>query len=365
MHAKKVAALLILLFNAFCFADAQRSTAVSNKKKEPSIAAIPLINYNRTQGAIVGAIVSKYYKINKNDTISPSSSAGMLGIYTAQKSYALFAYSRIYFDNDRWRIAVAAGTTNIAFQFFVEDAGTSAGNYYDYSTLANLVVLQVQRNIFKRIYVGPTGSYIKATTTYGLPAASGGDSVTKSNLNNIGYIITNDSRDHIQYPSSGIFVNFKNQFYRDWVGSNYKFERYIVTYNQFFKLTKQNDQQILAVRATFNVAAGDVPFEGQTVVGSDDIRGYSQGKYRNNQVYTLQSEYRWNFYGRWGMVAFAGVASAVETFSDIFKSELLPGVGAGIRFRMLPSQKVNIGIDGAVGKGDYSITFRIGEAFGR
>jgi hypothetical protein len=32
---------------------------------------------------------------------------------------------------------------------------------------------------------------------------------------------------------------------------------------------------------------------------------------------------------------------------------------------MLPSEKVNIGIDGGIGKDDYSITFRIGESFGR
>jgi len=32
---------------------------------------------------------------------------------------------------------------------------------------------------------------------------------------------------------------------------------------------------------------------------------------------------------------------------------------------MLPAENINIGIDGAVGKGDYSITFRIGESFGR
>ena len=114
-----------------------------------------------------------------------------------------------------------------------------------------------------------------------------------------------------------------------------------------------------------NVAAGDVPFEGQTVVGGDDIRGYSQGRYRADQVYTLQAEYRWNFYKRWGLVGFAGIASAVEKFSEIPDKELLPGVGVGIRFRMLPAHKINIGIDGAVGKDDYSITFRIGESFGR
>jgi hypothetical protein len=87
--------------------------------------------------------------------------------------------------------------------------------------------------------------------------------------------------------------------------------------------------------------------------------------YTPDQVYSLQAEYRWNFYKRWGMVAFAGVASAVANFSEIPDSQFLPGVGAGVRFRMLPSEKINIGIDGGVGKGDYSITFRIGESFGR
>jgi len=59
------------------------------------------------------------------------------------------------------------------------------------------------------------------------------------------------------------------------------------------------------------------------------------------------------------------LASAVAKFSDIPDSEILPSIGAGLRFRMLPAEKVNVGIDFGVGKDDYSITFRIGEAFGR
>ena len=122
---------------------------------------------------------------------------------------------------------------------------------------------------------------------------------------------------------------------------------------------------MLVARATLNIATGHVPFEGQTVVGGDDIRGYSQGRYRNDQVYTLQTEYRLNFYKKWGLVAFAGLASAVAKFSDIPNNVILPGVGAGLRYKLLPSEKVNIGIDAGVGRCDYSITFRIGESFGR
>jgi outer membrane protein assembly factor BamA len=361
---QKFIKILFLLLFPLAFVNGQKLPPVK-KKKATGIAAIPMINYNRTQGVVLGAFVNGFYKIDKKDTISPSSNTGLLGIYTEKKSYALLGFSRLYFAEDRWRISAAAGVMDINFQFFLEDPTLSGGNFYDYSTKANLVVLQLQRNLYKRIYIGPTGSFINSTTTFGIPAVSGEDSVSISKLNNVGYIISNDTRDHVQYPSRGMFVNFKNQFYRSWVGSDYGFERYMVTYNQFFRLTKKDDKKVLAVRASFNIASGDVPFEGQSVVGGDDIRGYSQGKYRNDQVYTVQAEYRWNFYKRWGMVAFAGLASAVAKVADIPDNELLPGVGAGLRFRMLPSERINIGIDGGLGKDDYSITFRIGESFGR
>jgi outer membrane protein assembly factor BamA len=363
IRMQKFTDLLLLLIFAFAFVQGQDST--ESRKKVKGIAAIPMINYNRTQGIVLGAIVSNYFKMNKKDTISPSSNIGIAGIYTEQKSYALFLYSTLFFDEDRWRVKVAAGTLDINFQFYLEDPVTSTGNFSDYSTKANLVVLQLQRNILKRIYFGPTASFIKSSVTFSFPGANGQDSVQKNNLNSLGYIFSNDTRDHVQYPTKGMFLNFKNQFYGSWIGSDYDFVRYIVTYNQFFNLSKSNDKHILVARATLNIATGNVPFEGQTVVGGDDIRGYSQGKYRNDQVYTLQTEYRLNFYRKWGLVAFAGIATAVANFSDIFHTELLPGVGAGLRYRMLPSEKVNIGVDAGIGRGDYSITFRIGEAFGR
>ena len=360
---QKFTIILFLLVVAYTFAHSQDSAA--SRKKIKGIAAIPMINYNRTQGIILGAIVSNYYKINKKDTISPSSNSGIAGIYTEKNSYALFLYSQLFLAEDRWRIRVAAGSLDINFQFYLEDPVTSTGNFSNYSTKANLVVLQVQRNIFKRIYFGPTATFIKSSVTFSFPGANGQDSIQKSNLNSLGYIISNDTRDHVQYPTKGMFLNFKNQFYGSWVGSDYNFARYIITYNQYFKLGKTDNREVLVARATLNIATGNVPFEGQTVVGGDDIRGYSEGKYRNDQVYTLQTEYRWNFYGKWGLVAFAGLATAVAKFSDISENQLLPGIGAGLRFRMLPSEKVNIGVDAGVGKGDYSITFRIGEAFGR
>ncbi len=133
---QKFTKLFFLLLFAFAFVHGQDSTA--SKKKINGIAAIPLINYNRTQGIILGAVVSKYYKMNKKDTISPSSNTGIAGIYTEQKSYALFLYSQFFLAEDRWRIRAAAGSMDINFQFYLEDPVTSTGNFSNYSTKANL-----------------------------------------------------------------------------------------------------------------------------------------------------------------------------------------------------------------------------------
>src|SRR6187401_2211306 len=161
---QKFTKLLFLLLFASGFVNGQDSTA--QKKQKSSIAAMPMINYNRTQDIIVGALVSKYYKLNKQDTISPSSYTGFFGMYTGKKSYVAMGFSRFYFKSDRWRVTAAAGTMDINFQFYLEDPTASTGNFYDYSTKANLVVLQVQRNIFRRLYFGPTASFIKSTTTF-------------------------------------------------------------------------------------------------------------------------------------------------------------------------------------------------------
>ena len=80
-------------------------------------------------------------------------------------------------------------------------------------------------------------------------------------------------------------------------------------------------------------------------------------------MYDAQTEYRHWLNEKWGFVAFGGIATAVNNFSDFSFNKLLPAAGAGIRFAALPKSNINIGIDAAVGKEDWGVYFRIGEAF--
>jgi outer membrane protein assembly factor BamA len=223
---------------------------------------------------------------------------------------------------------------------------------------------QIERKVFNNLYVGMNAIIIQSETTFNFPDFFP-DSLKydKRNMNNMGFQLNYDTRDHQVNPYHGFDIKLKGNFFREWMKSDNDFNRFRFTYNQYFTLA--NEKNILATRLNAVFSTGNVPFQGQNVVGQDDIRGYSSGRYRNDQVYAAQAEYRWRFHDKLGMVGFIGVASAVKHFEDIFKSELLPGAGVGFRYLMIPKERINIGVDFAKGKGDWGLYFRIGEAFGR
>jgi outer membrane protein assembly factor BamA len=180
-------------------------------------------------------------------------------------------------------------------------------------------------------------------------------------MNNLGAVVSHDARDFIYNPSRGDYMNLKTAHFRDTWGANYKFDQYEFDLTTFFSV---GERRVLASRVAALVATGDIPFEGQYVVGREDIRGYTNGKFRGDQVYAAQAEYRWNFYQQWGLVAFGGVAAAVDDPKELQFSKLLPGGGVGARFMAIPSEKINIGIDVAAGRDDWGLYFRIGEVWG-
>ena len=70
----------------------------ATRKTKTGIAAIPMINYNRTQGVVAGAMISGFYKVNSLDTVSPSSSSGIIGIYKVMSYWHIHNYILIRTD---------------------------------------------------------------------------------------------------------------------------------------------------------------------------------------------------------------------------------------------------------------------------
>jgi len=54
---------------------------------------------------------------------------------------------------------------------------------------------------------------------------------------------------------------------------------------------------------------------------------------------------------------------AFDSISQISTNDALPSIGTGIRYMMISSYKINVGVDVAAGKDETVLYFRIGEAF--
>ena len=338
--------------------------------KKVGFVAIPMITYNNSFGTSIGALASAFYNVQEKDSISPLSSSSVFGMGTTNKTWFAGQVNKFYLNEDKIRLKTFVGAGRINFQTFLEFPpffdffpgdliGTDDdGVFIDYTTDLWAVYAETLFRLKEKVYLGGQLVYSHTYTEFDLPF----NPTEEINQFGFGIAFEYDSRDHQFSPLSGKHSEVSTLTFLEELGSTNSYTRINLTYNHYFPLQERNT--ILA-RFYSDISVGDVPFSGQNVVGRDDLRGYSNGKYRANQVYAVQTEYRKWFSERWGYVAFGGIATAVDSVGDMRFDGLLPAVGAGMRFLAIPKSKISIGMDIAVGKDDWGLYFRINEAFTR
>jgi outer membrane protein assembly factor BamA len=315
---------------------------------------IPYLNYDRSLGFSIGAIPMAMYSLNKKDTISPESITGLFGMWTTNDSWFGMAFTKMFFKEDKWRIIAAGGAVSVNFQTYVD---WPVGGFLDYNTGANFIMFEAQRRIIGKIFLGGHYSYSEFNTQF-----EGQPEPQNTVLNGLGLKLVRDSRDNVYYPRNGAESEI------DW--TNYPYflnendggiDKMEMSHNQFISVRKAKD--IVAIRAYVGFGIGELPFVQQFIVGQTDIRGYTQGQYRGNSIYTLQGEYRWNFAERLSAVGFFGMATIAGDNVEENNGKFLPGIGVGARYTVFKKNHFNVGIDAAVGIDDWGLYFRVGEAF--
>lgn len=397
---KKTLSLSVLLFSTFCafsFSKNEKhwnctkeitlSTVISVldtvkggdtvKKKEKKFAFVPMptLTYDRSQGVGIGAIAMGLFKAD-NSKKAPLSRVMAVGNYATNDSYYIMMGTRLYLREDYWRILTAVGYINYNFQAFQSfEDGSSGGveGVYEtpYTTKGGLFAFSLQRRVVENFYLGIGGFIMRSDVIVTLP--DGSEVVEPNNTNSLSMPISYDTRNSIYNPSAGIFIDGRISTVPSWLDNDHDFVKTMLYINHYKEL---GVHKILASRFAMKANFGDVPFASQDYIGQTDLRGYTQGEYRGNQTYTVQSEFRNNFYKKWGYVGFAGLgiayrkseegAAAGDWYnSGASWSKPLPSIGVGARYRVIEKagQKVNAGIDIAAGRGDWGFYFRLTEAF--
>jgi hemolysin activation/secretion protein len=147
--------------------------------------------------------------------------------------------------------------------------------------------------------------------------------------------------------------------FQPFMGSNFTFDQYEVDFRRYIRL---KDSQVLALQSWWSFTTGNPPFQHVSLIGGSDLmRGYFEGRYRDNLAMAQQAEYRFQVYRNFGMVVFGSAGQVADRFSGYSFNRLRYGGGIGFRYRLNP-QGLNIRLDLAYGD-QRAFYFGLNEVF--
>ncbi len=205
----------------------------------------------------------------------------------------------------------------------------------------------------------------------GLIAGSGG-----SVSNGLGLISRYDTRDNNLNAGSGMYLQSSLTTFPESFGSDFTFTKLELDYRKFLRPFRRH---VLAVQLFMEYNWGDPPFELLALLGGDELmRGHYEGRFRDKSFWATQLEYRlpinrrgWfgegegklSFWERWGLTGFAGLGTVGPDLRGLADSELKYSMGFGVRYLVLPKERVNIRVDFGFGTQRPGFYFNVREAF--
>jgi len=329
------------------------------------LAPLPISSPALGSGIIpIGAYI---FSLSSRDKISPPSVIGAAGLITDNDTRAFAVFGQLFFKRDTYRFTGAFFQGNLNYNLY--GTGAVAGNEglkIPLSQEGSIFFLEALRQLKWNVYVGPrvlTGHSLitlRSDDTLSVPVPP--DTGLRTKLVSLGLSIKRDTRSNQFYPQSGSLLGFTSDFFSKTLGSKYSFQSYRATVNKYWSLSPK---QVLAYNAFLCATGGQPPFYGNCMYGTNnELRGYEAGRYLDRYMIATQLEYRLGLPKRFGVAAFGGIGGvAHEPIEFLRSSNLLPAVGGGLRFMLSKQHHLNLRVDIAAGKNEYTFSMGVGEAF--
>ena len=172
-------------------------------------------------------------------------------------------------------------------------------------------------------------------------------------------IVEFDTRDNIFTPTRGIYAESSLLASREALGASDDFERFQQVLMGWMHLTRS---LTLGLRGDFAWSSDGTPFFLRPFVA---MRGVPAMRYQGDQMGSLQAEVRWQFSGRWSVVAFGGAGrTRTEREAFVAMQDVASG-GVGFRYELARKFGLHAGMDVAASPGTTAVYFQVGSAWVR
>jgi len=347
-------------------ADTVDPAAKQKSEKRGTLIPIPIPIVSPTFGSGMVLGLGYVFKLKMSDTVSPPSAIGTAFAFTSSGTRAGVVGGRLYFAENKYQTTFAFGKGRAIYDFY--GVGARPGQpavSVELRQSGTVFFAEFMRNFGKNIFVGPRYQYREISTRLNEASTPGGFEIPPIDListtSAIGFQVQRDLRDNSFYPTKGSLWSFTGDFFAKALGSNRDYQVYKAAYNGYRKIGKG---QVLAYRGSACSVSDNTPFFDLCYYGSSsDLRGYTTGEFQNHRMFATQVEYRKELPYRLGLVGFAGFGGVARKWSEFQFDELLPAVGAGIRFKLDKKNHINYRVDFGYGRSGYTVSMSVTEAF--
>lgn len=384
-------------------ADVARSLFnISKPKKEKSSAIFvaPVFNSSPTTGFVFGVTGQGAFQ-------SPGSkmSAFQCNIqYTTKNQILIFLRNNIYMNKNKiflsgdWRYFKYSEATYGLGTNAPEGSIVNKINFNGQTMPTDSLAQPMKFNYFKlhqtaswlitnNFYIGPgihldtynniedlkldTLSSPKKYTSHYIYSVKHGFNTTHYTMMGVSLNLMYDTRDNMVNTEKGIFANVNFRTNPTWLGSDKSSTILWTEFRAFKKIIPNKPQHVLGVWLMGNfVTGGDVPYLALPAIGYDQRsksgRGYTNGRFRGEQLIDLEAEYRFPIMCNQlisGVVFGSAITTSNKDVNVNLFDYLRPAGGVGLRFLFNKKAKMNMQIDYAIGQNSSGFYFGASEVF--
>lgn len=309
----------------------------------------------------IGFVAAGFYSDSLADTIGPQSNVSLYGDVSTVGFYMVGIRGNHIFSHDKGRLDY-----NLYFYSFPRKfwgIGFEQGN--DMSNRSNFNEIFVQASVnylysfAPNLFVGPAVSYTYAHAAKMQRPELWDGQPFHSSTYGLGMRFQYDTRDNLTATQSGMLASVEQQFSPRFMGNRQAFSSTELNLSYFHHLWRGS---VLGVHYHGKLSYGNVPWAVMpSFGGSNSMRGYYDGRFRDKGEMDLTVELRQHIWKRNGIVVWGGAGTVFPHFSAIRFRRLLPNGGIGYRWEF--KQRTNVRLDYGFGKGESSFIFSINEAF--
>ena len=335
----------------------------------PRVVLAPVIAYQPTTSLEFGLGSKLLFKPKGAGNTTRTSNLPLSVTYTLKNQFIFSSKYTIFFPGEKYLLKGALKFAKFPVAYYGIGNNTRGDEKKEISFKNLLIEPLLLRNVYKNIFVGG-----------GLRYSILGDSklIKQPNELNIDFenldavssgvelAVSLDSRDNVLNAAKGNFIEFTHGFYDPILGGTHQFMLSKLDAREYYK-PWHDRKDVFAFEVFGRFSWGSTPaLELSTLGGDELLRGFPEGRYRDNHAVFTQAEYRLQILERFGMVFFAGAGDVYNTTADLSLSNLKYSLGTGLRLKIVKAENLNIRFDYGFGlgpEGDHNFYLGIAEAF--